>query len=77
MKKKTFLLLSTIILFSAITFFADVADNDDCDPGWAPFWKTSCLYTSEDPSGNMIMYRKTCKHFIFTTKCYVTPVYDL
>ena len=51
--------------------------EDPAEEKWAPFWKTSCNYSSEDPSGNMIMYRKTCKHFIFTTKCYVTPVYDL
>ena len=77
MKKKIILLLPSILLLSAISVFADFQDNDDCDPAWAPFWQTSCTYSTEDSIGNMIMYKKTCKHFIFTTKCNTVPMYDL
>jgi len=77
MKKKRFLLLPAILLLSAISVFAFVQEQDGCDPAWAPFWKTSCTYSGYDASGNLVMYKKTCKHFIVTTKCYTEALYDL
>lgn len=76
MKKKKFL-LPAILLLSTFSVFALEADKDGCDPAWAPFWATSCTYTTQDANGNDIMYKKTCKHFIFTTKCYTEALYDL
>jgi hypothetical protein len=74
-KKLSILLLFTMVLgVSSVNAFKD---KDDCTPNWAPFWQTSCSYTAEDENGELVRYQKTCSHFIFTTKCFVTPLYDL
>lgn len=77
MKKKSLNLLSlAAMLLLATTTFA-FSDKDGCKPGWAPFWSTTCTFTSEDQNGELVMYKTTCHHFIFTTKCYTEPINDL
>ncbi len=77
MKKKSLnLLILAAMMFVGTTTFA-LADNDSCKPGWAPFWSTSCTFTSEDQNGELVMYKTTCRHFIFTTKCFTEPLYDM
>lgn len=77
MKKpfKTFLLVVVFIIasFSLKAFVAE----DGCTPGWAPFWSTSCTFTSFDQNGELVMYKTTCRHFIFTTSCSTEAIYDI
>jgi len=77
MKKKKILSTMFLTLFILATSIIAFADNDDCTPSWAPFWKTSCTYTGFDQNGELIMYKKTCRHFIFTTSCSVEAKYDI
>jgi|LakMenEpi03Aug12_release.lakeMendotaPanAssembly.Ray.scaffolds.fasta_scaffold1440301_1 hypothetical protein len=68
--------LSLMSLLVGATLVA-FAKSDGCDASWAPFWKTSCTYTSFDQNGELVMYEKTCSHFIFTIKCTTQPLYDM
>ena len=71
----TFLLMAAVMLFTTTAFA--LVDKDGCTPAWAPFWSTSCTFTSEDENGELVMYQTTCSHFIFTTKCTTVPLYDI
>ncbi len=77
MKKKIMTLLLLGAMISVTSTAIAVVDQDGCTPGWAPFWSTSCTFTAEDQNGELVMYKTTCRHFIFTTKCTTEAVYDI
>jgi hypothetical protein len=71
MKKKSFLktifAAFSLLLISTTVLADEFATNGTCTPGWAPFWSTSCSYYEDG-----VRVTKTCKHFILTTKCYIS-----